>query len=87
LPDLPAFGEDGLLPPGDYELTLDELEQSHLVTGLDDGEPWSKKHRAFLVSNLRILVAQLWQVGRGRPEFRVNSPVLSAKRSMEIGAA
>lgn len=61
--DLPAFDEHGLLPAGDYELTLDELEQSHLVVGLDDGEPWSKRHRAFLVSNLRVLVMQLWQVG------------------------
>ena len=62
MPDLPPFNPDGLLPPGDYELTLDELERSHLVTGTP-GEPWSSKTRKQLVKNLRILVEQLWQVG------------------------
>ena len=30
---LPAFDENGLLPAGDYELTLDELRASLLVVG------------------------------------------------------
>ena len=33
MPVLPPFDEHGLLPAGDYELTLEELEQSHLVIG------------------------------------------------------
>lgn len=59
---LPPFDEDGLLPAGDYELTLDELETSHLVTG-HGHEPWSTKTRLQLVKNLRVLVEQLWRVG------------------------
>ena len=30
---LPAFDADGLLPPGDYLLTLGQLKQSQLVLG------------------------------------------------------
>jgi hypothetical protein len=30
---LPPFTTNGLLPPGDYPLTIDQLRQSHLVTG------------------------------------------------------
>ena len=59
--NLSRFNEHGLLPPGDHDLTLDELGESHLVTG--SGEPWSVKIRAQLVRNLRILVNQLWRVG------------------------
>lgn len=60
---LPPFDSRGLLPPGDYELTLDELERGYLVTGPGDGEPWSVKKRSLLVRNLRVLVGQLWQIG------------------------
>lgn len=60
---LPPFNEHGLLPPGEYEQTLDELEQSYLVTGPSGGQPWSVKTRRMLVRNLRVLVDQLWQVG------------------------
>jgi hypothetical protein len=28
---IPPFDQDGLLPPGDYEVSLDELRQSILV--------------------------------------------------------
>ena len=63
MPELPPFNSDGLLPPGEYELTLDELEASHLVVGVGGDEPWAIKTRRQLVQNLRILVAQLWQVG------------------------
>ena len=31
--NLPGFTEEGLLPPGDYELTLEELAASYLVWG------------------------------------------------------
>ena len=33
VPPLPVFDDDGLLPAGDYELTLDELRASALVSG------------------------------------------------------
>lgn len=55
VPELPPFSSEGLLPPGDYQLTLDELERSHLVVGTP-GEPWAAKTREQLVRNLRILV-------------------------------
>jgi hypothetical protein len=61
---LPAFTEDGLLPPADYELTLDELRRSPLVVGPGDGCPnWDATWRRRLVDNLAILVNQLWQIG------------------------
>ena len=64
--DLPLFTEEGLLPPGDYELSLEELRASGLVLG--PGEPrdcphWDAIWRAKLVENLAVLVGQLWQVG------------------------
>jgi hypothetical protein len=63
---LPSFQSDGLLPPGDYVLTLDELSSSALVLG--PGDPvnyplWDAAWRERLVVNLGILVRQLWQVG------------------------
>jgi len=42
---LPPFTAEGLLPGGDYPLTLDELRSSFLVTGVGVGSatwdaPW-----------------------------------------------
>lgn len=59
---LPEFTTDGLLPPGDYPLTLDELRRSALVTGSVAGG-WNAAWRLQLVENLAILAGQLWQVG------------------------
>jgi hypothetical protein len=60
---LPPFDDFGLLPPGDYPLTLDELKQSTLVTGpADSHEPWDAEWRAYLVDNLSVLVQELWAV-------------------------
>lgn len=61
-----AFQEDGTLPAGDYELTLEQLAESMLVLG--PGEPcehpvWDASWREQLVSNLSVLVKQLWEVG------------------------
>lgn len=61
-----AFQEDGTLPAGDYELTLEQLAESMLVLG--PGEPrehpvWDASWRERLVSNLSVLVKQLWKVG------------------------
>jgi hypothetical protein len=63
---LPGFTEAGMLPPGDFELTLDDLAASFLVVGPPDQErypSWDSAWRKQLVSNLAVLVQQLWQVG------------------------
>ena len=61
---LPNFTADGLLPPGDYPLTLKELGQSYLVTGAGvSSQSWDSAWRKHLVGNLSVLVEQLWNVG------------------------
>jgi len=63
---IPEFTDDGLLPPGEYEVTLDELRRSVLVVGRRDkaADPnWDASWRRKLVDNLEVLVRQLWQVG------------------------
>lgn len=61
---LPAFTAEGVLPPGDYLLTLDELRSSMLVAGPGDSNPaWDRAWRLQLVENLETMVRQLWQVG------------------------
>lgn len=57
------FNDFGFLLPDDYELTLDELKQSLLVTGPKDDTPWDSRWRAFLVEQLEVMVGQLWRVG------------------------
>lgn len=61
-----AFTAEGLLPPGDYELTLAQLRESIFVSGPEDAQvypSWDRLWRSYLVDNLEILVKQLWQVG------------------------
>jgi hypothetical protein len=63
---IPPFDADGLLPPNDYELSLDELRQSILVFGPANPiayPSWDKSWRERLVNNLEVLTRQLWQVG------------------------
>ncbi len=63
---LPDFDADGLLPAGDYELSLDELRESPLVAGPRDvpARPnWDAGWRRKLVDNLETLVRQLRTVG------------------------
>lgn len=63
---LPAFTDDGLLPEGDYTLSLDELRQSVLVAGPAQRSAqshWDQNWRLKLANNLGVLVAQLRQVG------------------------
>jgi len=63
---IPPFDEDGLLPPGEYEVSLDELRQSILVKGLPqtNGNPsWDQEWRESLVENFEVLTRQLWQAG------------------------
>lgn len=59
-----SFDKYGLLPPGDYELTLEELHKSLLVKGPVHKSPgWDLAWRLYLVDNLKTLVNQLWEVG------------------------
>jgi hypothetical protein len=64
---LPPFTPEGVLPPGDYPLTLEELRASALVTGEGVASlTWDAAWRRQLVDNLAILVRQLRQVGIDR---------------------
>ena len=63
---LPAFDADGLIPPGDYLLTLGQLKQSQLVLGPGDPKAyptWDAAWREHLVCNLETLVGELVRVG------------------------
>ena len=61
---LPDFDSNGLLPPNDYEMTLEELASSMLVEGPEEGYPsWDRDWRARLVENLGI-----WSDSCGKPE-------------------
>lgn len=62
---LPDFTADGLLPPEDYALTLSQLQNSLLVNGSDSlpSPAWDAVWRRDLVSNLKVMVEQLWAVG------------------------
>lgn len=66
MPAALTFGPDGLLPPGDYPLSLEDLRRSLLVQGPTDAQRypnWDTPWREKLVDNLAILVDQLWRVG------------------------
>lgn len=63
---IPSFTESGLLPPGDYELSFDELRDSILVRGPKDRERcphWDGEWRVHLIDNFEHLTRQLWSVG------------------------
>jgi hypothetical protein len=75
---MPPFTADGLLPPGDYVLSPEQLRASCLVVGPVDAAPgWDRSWRAKLVDNLAILVRQLWEVGIG--EVFVNGSFVEDK--------
>jgi hypothetical protein len=61
---LPPFNHEGLLPPGDHRLSLDDLRRSLLVVGPGEHYPnWDRAWRGRLVDNLGLLVPQLCHVG------------------------
>lgn len=60
---LPPFTRFGVLPPGEYEATLDELRRSHVVVGPKDGRPWDTTWRLRLLAALQGRLGQLWAVG------------------------
>lgn len=63
---LPDFTGEGILPPGDYPLTIEELGQSMLVVGPSNprlDRSWDAPWRRQLVRNLAEMVGQLTAVG------------------------
>jgi hypothetical protein len=64
--DVPDFNSDGVLPAGDYSLSIAQLKVSKLVVG---GVPpsaspnWDAAWRLRLVENLEILCGQLFAIG------------------------
>ena len=59
-----TFDGRGLLPPGDYHATFDDLRESLLVRGpVRRQTSWDVYWRRRLVDNAEILVDQLWAVG------------------------
>jgi hypothetical protein len=58
------FTDDGVLPAGDYKMTLGQLRKSLLVVGPGISAPsWDSQWRGHLVNSLEVLVNQLWSVG------------------------
>jgi hypothetical protein len=61
-----VFSRDGVLPPGDYALTLAQLAKSLLVSGpvgRRRSRHWDSAWRAGLVTNLGLLAEDLEHVG------------------------
>jgi hypothetical protein len=82
---LPRFTKAGLLPPGDYELTLEELASSVLVVGPDERDSypnWDAAWRGRLVENLGVMVHQLWP--RTQPSGSAQSLDVGSGKSASI---
>jgi hypothetical protein len=60
---LPSFTDDGLLPSGDYALTIDELLGCPFALGWPDGGACDVPWRQTLARNLCVMVGHLRQVG------------------------
>ena len=69
LPPLPVSVsldfQNGVLPPGDYPMTFDDIRRSILVRGpvVFRAPTWDSTWRGHLVDNLEVLVNQLWVAG------------------------
>lgn len=59
---IPPFNAQGLLPPGDYEVSFERLKDSVLVHGTDTFQ-LDSAWRLYLIGQAEVLVNQLWQVG------------------------
>jgi len=60
---IPGFTDEGLLPIGDYELTIEDLRNSILVAGSSSSQSWDSAWRNELVNRLKVLVNQLKSIG------------------------
>ncbi len=63
---LPNFNRNGLLPQGDYELSIPQIRQSILVNGpvgSARSRNWNQEWRLVLVANLEKVVNQLQRAG------------------------
>ncbi|WP_251951899.1 DUF6932 family protein [Salinibacter ruber] len=64
---IPDFTDERLLPPGDYEVTFEELRKSILVAGPDSespwGEEWDAEWRGYLTRQAETMCSHLWEVG------------------------
>jgi hypothetical protein len=85
---IPPFEPDGLLPPGDYEVSFDELRKSPLVLGPRDPKKspsWDSRWRDELVRNLETLTRQLWQAStRCSPTVRLPRTRTTLMTSMDF---
>ena len=78
---IPPFGPEGLLPPGDYEVSFRELEESLLVCGPGDREQhlaWDASWRKRLVENLEVLGWRLTVGSRHDEEYLTADAVILA---------
>lgn len=62
MPPIPPFNADGLLPPGEYEVSFEELRHSALAVS-DDRPTWDAPWRLHLIANLEMLSGQLREAG------------------------
>jgi hypothetical protein len=60
---LAPFTDEGVLPPGDYEISAGDLLVSPLVVGWGGGTEWDATWRRLLANNLTVLLKHLWAVG------------------------
>jgi hypothetical protein len=60
---VPPFTNEGVLPAGDYLLTLDELMVSPLVVGWPDEAPCDTAWRQTLAKNVSVMVGHLKHIG------------------------
>ncbi|NPV93217.1 MAG: hypothetical protein HPY50_20845 [Firmicutes bacterium] len=57
------FNSHGVLPPGDYPMTFEEIGRSVLITGPGDEPDWDTAWRARLLDVFEYRCIQLWSVG------------------------
>lgn len=60
---IPQSFANGVLPPGTYEATFDQIRQSILVKGMGSSASWDSIWRSQLVDQAEILTRELWSAG------------------------